>query len=105
MAEIIYNDELFKEILAELGYDESSVSEDRKKLVKGYIVDGIYKLVDVAGVELDFDVDRNARSLLRAYCRYANSQSLEMFEVNFQSELLSLNLNYCLKESSKDAES
>lgn len=102
MAEIIYNDELFKEILAELGYDESSVSEERKKLVKGYIVDGIYKLNDTAGVEIDFDVDRNARSLLRDYCRYANSQCLEMFKENFQSEMLSLNLDYCLKESFKD---
>jgi hypothetical protein len=59
----------------------------------GYIRRGMARLQEVAGVSLDFSIESSARSLLLDYCRYANSQALEMFEKNFSSELLELNLS------------
>jgi len=63
------------------------------KNLTGMIKRGMARLKDVAGVStLDFKEEDLPRTLLFDYCRYANSQALEMFENNFQSELLSLHL-------------
>lgn len=59
----------------------------------GMINRGMARLQDIAGAPLDFTVEDLPRALLFDYCRYANSQALEMFERNFQSELLTLHFN------------
>ena len=41
---------------------------------------------------MDFTIEDSPRELLFDYVRYANSQALEVWEKNFQSELLSLHL-------------
>lgn len=62
-------------------------------LVTGYINRGMKRLQDIAGASsLDFTIEDLPRALLLDYCRYANSQALEVFEQNFQAELLELNL-------------
>ena len=61
------------------------------KKVTGYINRGIKRLQEIAGASLDFVQEDSPRSLLMDYCRYANSQALEVFETNFRSELLELN--------------
>lgn len=58
----------------------------------GYIKRGIARLEEIAGAALDFEQEAEPRRLLLDYCRYANSQALEMFEKNFQADLLYLNL-------------
>lgn len=60
--------------------------------VKGYIDRGMKRLQNIAGASLDFTVEDLPRSLLYDYCRYANSQALEVFEKNFQAELTDLYL-------------
>lgn len=62
--------------------------------ITGYINRGMARLQKIAGAPLDFDEEDQPRMLLLDYCRYANSQALEVFEKNFQSELLALNLFY-----------
>ena len=68
--------------------------EDEKtdKKITGYINRGMARLQFIAGAPLDFILEDSPRSLLYDYCRYANSQALEVFETNFQSQLLELNL-------------
>ena len=61
--------------------------------VTGYINRGMTRLQHIAGASLDFTVEDQPRTLLLDYCRYARSQALEVFEQNFQSELLDLNLS------------
>lgn len=61
-------------------------------LITGYINRGMKRLQDIAGASLDFTDEDLPRALLFDYCRYANSQALEVFEQNFQAELLELNL-------------
>lgn len=71
----------------------SWIDEKTDKNLTGMIKRGMARLKDVAGVPtLDFKEEDLPRTLLFDYCRYANSQVLEMFENNFQSELLSLHL-------------
>lgn len=70
--------------------------EDTDLNIEGYIARGKSRLNAIAGVTLDFDVEGLPRQLLFDYCRYANSQALEMFETNFQSELLTLNIQGCI---------
>lgn len=73
--------------------------ERTNKNITGMIKRGMTYLQKVAGVSsLDFTEEDSPRALLFDYVRYANSQALEMFEINFQSELLSLNLEYQTKE-------
>lgn len=59
--------------------------------ITGYINRGMKRLQTIAGASLDFAVEDSPRSLLFDYCRYANSQALEVYEKNFQAELLELN--------------
>jgi len=60
----------------------------------GYINRGIARLQQIAGApSLDFTKENQPRALLLDYCRYANSQALEVFEKNFEAELLDLNLS------------
>lgn len=75
--------------------------EKTDKRITGYINRGMTRLQHIAGVSLDFTEEDLARSLLFDYCRYANSQALEVFEKNFESELLELNLNNQLKTPEK----
>lgn len=61
--------------------------------ITGYINRGMARLQKIAGVPLDFTKEEQPRTLLLDYCRYANSQALEVFEQNFVAELLDLNLS------------
>ena len=62
------------------------------KKITGFINRGMKRLQTIAGASLDFAVEDSPRALLFDYCRYANSQALEVFEKNFEAELLELNL-------------
>lgn len=77
--------------------------DNTDKNLKGFISRGMARLQDIAGVSyLDFTVEDSPKSLLLDYCRYANSQALEMFEKNFAAELLSLHLKYQVVESEEN---
>jgi hypothetical protein len=68
--------------------------EKEDKKITGFINRGMARLRTIAGAPLDFTKEDLPRSLLLDYCRYANSQALEVFEKNFESELLELNFTY-----------
>ena len=61
--------------------------------ITGYINRGMARLQQIAGAPLDFTAEDQPRALLLDYCRYARSQALEVFEKNFEAELLDLNLS------------
>lgn len=65
---------------------------DDDAAITGYIQRGIARLNRIAGTELDYTAEDLPRQLLFDYCRYANSQALEVFEENFRGELLDLHL-------------
>lgn len=82
--------------------------EDEKtdKNLTGMIKRGMTRLTNIAGVSsLNFIEEDLPRQLLFDYCRYANSQALEVFETNFQSELLNLHINTQAELIEDEAES
>lgn len=68
----------------------------------GMIYRGAARLEEIAGVPLDFLLPGQPQSLLLDYCRYANSQALEMFEKNFGAELNSLRIRYLVEAAIKE---
>lgn len=58
----------------------------------GIIARGIKHLNKIAGAELDYTVEDNPRELLFEYCLYVRSNALNEFEINYQHELLSLQI-------------
>ena len=79
-------------------YDEKT-----DKNLSGMIRRGMSHLNKIAGVTLNFIEEDLPRQLLLDYVRYANSQALEVFNTNFQSELLELNLDYAIKQQKEGA--
>lgn len=61
--------------------------------INGYINRGMARLQQIAGAPLDFTEEGQPRALLLDYCRYARSQALEVFEKNFEAELLDLHFS------------
>ena len=62
------------------------------KNLEGITSRGMAYLNDIAGSELDFTQEGEARALLFDYCRYARSHALEDFERNFRSGLMAMQI-------------
>jgi len=82
---------LLDEVKNELGITGND--ENTNKRLSGYIERGQNRLNQIAGNMLDYEAVGEPKRLLLDYCRYANSQALEVFEINFANDLLSLHLN------------
>lgn len=63
---------------------------DRK--LTGILGRGMAYIDKAAGAEQDYTVEGMPRALLFDYCRYARNSALELFEGNFQPELISLRM-------------
>jgi len=66
--------------------------DDEDSFVTDLIERGKKKLEELTGVELDFDSEGLARSLLLDYCRYTYNNASEYWEENFRHEILRLQL-------------
>ena len=88
--------DLLEEVKDYIGISWQDDNTDRK--TAGYIARGVSRLERISGIHLNFEEEGLPKSLLLDYCRYANSQALEVFERNFQDELLDLNLAAAVKE-------
>jgi hypothetical protein len=78
--------------------------DDEDDDIKEIIQDGMAYLNEKSGVDLDFEKDRIAIRLLLDYGRYVYNHSFELFEGNFQGELLSLSLREGVKDHATDSE-
>ena len=52
---------------------------------------------DLIGVELDYEMNSQAKTLFLNYCRYDYNNALEYFEDNFSKEILRLQLKEGVK--------
>lgn len=66
--------------------------DDEDGFITSLIDRGKAKLNELAGAELDFETEGQARSLLFDYVRYAYNNASEYFEENFRAEILRLQL-------------
>ena len=64
--------------------------EDTDRKLLGIMRRGQAKLDAIAGSEYDYSQEGARRGLLFDYCRYAMCNQTEMFEENYQSELINL---------------
>lgn len=76
--------------------------DDEDATIQSIIDRGQSNLNELAGAELDFETEGQARSLLFDYCRYAYNNALEYFEENFQKEILRLQLQTGVAELPED---
>lgn len=61
---------------------------DRK--VSGIIASGMNYLNKKLGAEADFSQDGDPRTLLLEYCRYMRDSALDVFENNYQAQILAM---------------
>ena len=92
--------QLLEEIGAELGYIESDF-ERAENRIRAYALNGMAKLNDAAGAQIDYKKDLIARALLVDYCRYPNSHATEQFEQNYLGELIALNDRYAMEAATE----
>ncbi len=59
----------------------------------GYIKRGITRINELGGSEFSYSVEGLPRDLLFERCRYFRSNAGEIFEKNYQSEIVSLRLS------------
>ena len=85
-------------------YDLLSDVKKRLRITWEYDNDEISDLIEEAKDWLanridgiDFD-DTQARKLVKEYCRYAWNGSISSFEYDFKRDILSLQLEYAVKE-------
>lgn len=84
--------ELLEQAKDYLGITWQDEATDRR--ISGFLERGKARLNRIAGTVLDFDAEDLPKALLLDYCRYANAQALEVFEINFTGELLDLHEQY-----------
>lgn len=72
--------------------------EEDDTLLLPMIKRGQAKIKSIVSKKVNFDEDLVARDLLLNYCRYAYNNAGEYFEENFCSEIVSLQLEYAIKE-------
>lgn len=65
---------------------------DTDTKLTGIIARGKDYIDRVAGASLDYETEGQPKALLYDYCRYARSNALEVFQENYLSELLSLQM-------------
>lgn len=80
--------------------------DDEDTAITDLITRGKKKLEELAGAELDFETEGQARSLLFDFVRYAYNNASEYFEENYKAEILRLQLmtGVALIKDDEDAE-
>lgn len=72
--------------------------EEDNTLLLPMIQRGQAKIRAIVSKKVNLDEDLVARNLLLNYCRYSYNNASEYFEENFSSEIVSLQLEYAIKE-------
>lgn len=72
--------------------------------LSGIIARGMKYIDKVAGAVKDYKVEDKPLELLMDYCRYARSNALDEFQINYQHELLSLQIETEVANYDPDAD-
>ena len=103
---ISISENLLSDVAIMLNYTAAERAEDITidRRIRIMIENGIARLRSSAPdlTVKDFEEEGNARALLFDYCRYADSNALEMFGVNFSAEILALRLDYKVRSEQNE---
>ncbi len=93
---------IINDVVNMLDFDREYIETDEgtKSKIEIIIANGKQHLRDYNPLltEEDFEKPTRARSLLLDYCRYAYSNAVEMFDKNFENEILKLRQEYEVSE-------
>ncbi|HMM31778.1 MAG TPA: hypothetical protein PKB13_08370 [Clostridia bacterium] len=68
----------------------------------GILLRGMKRLDSIAGAPQDYAVEDSARALLFDYARYVRAGAMDEFFKNYQSDLLELQMNTVVSDSSAE---
>lgn len=89
-----------------LNYTADEISEDKtlRDRLKLIIKNGVEHLRSFAPdlTDNDFNQEGKPQELLFAYCRYANSNADEMFDINYHAAILALRFEYEVRADNED---
>ncbi|NEZ47966.1 hypothetical protein FDF74_12315 [Clostridium niameyense] len=75
--------------------------DDNEDILKNLLENGKQYLNKLAGVELDYESNILAKTLLLDYCRYRYNNAIEYFLENFKEDILRLQLESAVMWSAK----
>jgi hypothetical protein len=75
-----------------------------KRKLEGGLERGKVLLQEYAGTHLDFDAPGTPQALLFDYLRYVRSDATEMFEINYQRDLMRLRNLYGVNSEDPEVE-
>lgn len=82
-------------LLPELKLDRQLTwaDEDRDKRLVRFCIDGMVYIDSIMPAPVNFETNLNAKRLLFVYVMYAESQAVDEFVVNYQSQLLGMKMD------------
>ncbi len=89
-------EELIEDLKLELNI--TWIDVDTENRLERIIKSGKAYLDEMSGTELDYNTNFIANQLLMDYGRYSYNNSLELFELNFKRQLLSLTIKTGVKK-------
>ena len=98
--------QLLYDVGIKLNYTADEISEDKtlRDRLKLIIKNGVEHLRSFAPdlTDNNFNQEGRPQELLFAYCRYANSNADEMFDINYHAAILALRLEYEVRADNED---
>lgn len=83
-----------KELLQEIRDKQHISPFEEDKTIEKYIEEGKFDINSIAGVEIDYSEDLQARSLLENYVFYARYKRLAEFKERYGGEYVKLQAKY-----------
>lgn len=72
--------------------------------ISDFIEDGKNHLINLSGdSSIDFFTDKEAKKMLKDYCRYARNNSVEYFNANFADDILRFQINHAVEDYSESS--
>lgn len=84
--------EKFESILKEIRNEQHPIEDDETLI--GYIKDGEYDINDIAGENINYEIDLKAKTLLKNYVLYARYKRLAEFKELYGGDYANLQAKY-----------
>lgn len=87
----------YDDLVTYMRYTPDEITPEEERLLQLTISTGKARLKELIGAELNYEEFGAPKELLLNYCRYALNHAEELFEHNYQKEILRLQLTEGVK--------
>ena len=87
-------DTQIKKLLEEIRGEQHISPFEEDKVIIGYIKEAEFNINNISGAEIDYEIDLDARSLLKNYVFYARHKRLAEFKQLYTGEYAELQARY-----------